>query len=157
VPPRTACDLLPTTVERLAPLANIVGIKEACGNPERVSEIRARVPEDFVILSGEDAQTLRMMELGAVGTISVTANVLPRKMSVFCAAFLQGELERARALDAELQPIHQILFVESSPQPTKWALYEMGRIDRGIRLPLIELSEGHREELVRRLREAGAF
>ena len=157
VPPRTASDLKPETVGRLAEVARIAGIKEACGNPERVAEIRALVPEDFIVLSGEDAQTLRMMELGAVGTISVTANVLPKMMSEFCAAFLAGDLDRARALDAKLQPIHKILFIETSPQPTKWALYEMGRIDRGIRLPLIELSEQHRPELRRLLKEVGAL
>lgn len=157
VPPRTASDLKPETVARLAEIDGIVGIKEACGNPERVAEIRALVPDDFLVLSGEDAQTLRMLELGAVGTISVTANVLPRMMSEFCSAFLDGDVERARELDAKLQPIHRFLFVEPSPTATKWALYEMGRIDRGIRLPLIELSEQHRPELVRLLKEVGAL
>jgi 4-hydroxy-tetrahydrodipicolinate synthase len=157
VPPRTACDLQPDTVGRLARIDGIVGIKEACGDPNRVAAIRERVPDDFFILSGEDAQTLRMMELGAVGTISVTANVLPRMMAEFCSAFLEGDVDKARELDALMQPIHQILFVETSPSPTKWALYEMGRIDRGIRLPLLELSERHRDELVARLRRVGAL
>ncbi len=157
VTPRTACDLKPETVARLAEIDHIVGIKEACGNAERVGEIRALVPEEFIVLSGEDAQTLRMMELGAVGAISVTANVLPRMMSEFCTAFLQGHLDEARELDLRMQPLHKFLFVEPSPTPTKWALYEMGRIDRGIRLPLIELSEQHRPELRRLLTEAGAL
>ncbi len=157
VPPRTACDMLPATVARLAAHERIVGIKEACGDAERVGGLKAVVPEDFVILSGEDAQTLRMMELGALGTISVTANVLPGLMHEFCAAFLEGRVDDARKMDARLQPIHEILFVEPSPQPTKWALHEMGRVDRGIRLPLIELSEGARPELVRRLKEIGAL
>lgn len=157
VPPRTACDLQPDTVARLAEVDGIVGIKEACGDPNRVSAIRERVPDDFIVLSGEDAQTLRMMELGAVGTISVTANVLPRMMAEFCDAFLKGDHDKARELDAIMQPIHEILFVETSPTPTKWALYEMGRIDRGIRLPLIELSERHRDELRARLRRVGAL
>jgi 4-hydroxy-tetrahydrodipicolinate synthase len=157
VPPRTACDLHADTVARLAEIERIVGIKEACGDPSRVSAIRERVPEEFFVLSGEDAQTLRMLELGAVGTISVTANVLPRMMSEFCDAFLNGDMETARELDAKLQPIHQILFVEPSPTPVKWALYEMGRIGRGIRLPLIELSEQHRPELRARLERAGAL
>lgn len=157
VPPRTACDMLAETVGRLAAHERIIGIKEACGDAERVAALKAVVPEDFIILSGEDAQTLRMMELGAVGTISVTANVLPKLMAEFCAAFLDGDTDRARALDAQLQPIHQILFVEASPQPTKWALYEMGMVQRGIRLPLIELSERHRAELTQRLRAIGAL
>lgn len=157
VPPRTACDMLPATVARLAVHERIVGLKEACGDAERVGELMAVVPDDFVILSGEDAQTLRMMELGARGTISVTANVLPRLMHEFCTAFLDGRIEEARALDARLQPIHEILFVEPSPQPTKWALHAMGRVDRGIRLPLIELSEGARPEVERRLKDVGAL
>jgi len=157
VPPRTACDMLPETVARLADHERIVAIKEACGDAERVGALKAVVPDEFVILSGEDSQTLRMMELGAVGTISVTANVLPGLMSEFCAAFLEGRTDEARALDARLQPIHEVLFVEPNPQPTKWALHEMGRVDRGIRLPLIELSESARPELVRRLREIGAL
>lgn len=157
VPPRTACDMKPETVARLAVLDGIVGIKEACGDPERVGAIRDVVPDDFIVLSGEDAQTLRMLELGAVGTISVTANVLPRQMAEFCEAFLAGDVERARQMDAALQPLHRFLFVESSPTPTKWALYEMGRVEPGIRLPLIELSEQHRPELRRLLQEAGAM
>jgi 4-hydroxy-tetrahydrodipicolinate synthase len=157
VPARTACDMQAETVARLAPIDNIVGIKEACGDPERVGEIRSRVPDDFFVLSGEDAQTLRMFELGASGCISVTANVLPKMMAEFCSAFLAGDVARAKALDDRLQPIHEILFVESSPQPTKWALFEMGKVDRGIRLPLLELTEPNRAELLSRLKAVGAI
>ena len=157
VPPRTGCDMLADTVARLAGHSNIVGIKEACGDPNRVSEIRAGVPDDFVILSGEDALTLKMMELGALGTITVTANVVPAMMAEFCQAFLDGNIERARELDTKLQPIHEILFVESSPQPTKWALHEMGMVGRGIRMPLIPLSEAHRPELIKRLKAVGVL
>ena len=107
------------------------------------------------MLSGEDAQTLEMMELGAVGTISVTANVLPAKMSAFCSAHLSGDLSRAQTLDQQLQPVHDILFVESSPTPAKWALADMGRIPGGIRLPLIPLSLEHREAVRQRIRSAG--
>ena len=157
VPPRTARDMEAETVARLSHIDGIIGIKEACGDAERVGEIRALVDDTFILLSGEDAQTFRMMELGAVGTISVTANVLPAKMAHFCETFLAGDQEQARALDAELQPIHEILFVEPSPTPSKWALYEMGMIDRGIRLPLLELTEANRPELVSRLRAVGAL
>lgn len=157
VPPRTACDMKAETVARLAVFENIVGIKEACGDPERVAAIRELVPEDFFVLSGEDAQTLRMLDLGAVGTISVTANVLPRMMAEFCSAYLDGDRETAEKLDQIMQPLHRMLFIESSPTPTKWALYEMGRIDRGIRLPLIELSGEHRAPLRQLLQELGAL
>ena len=151
VPPRTACDMQPETVARLAPIDQIIVIKEAGGDADRVGAIRALVDDDFIVLSGEDAQTLQMMELGAVGAISVTANVVPHLMSAFCDCYLNGDLEGAKALDRQMQPIHDILFVETSPTPTKWALQQMGKIDDGIRLPLIALSEEHHEEVRRRL------
>ena len=93
VPPRTACDMQPETVARLASIQQIIGIKEACGDAERVGAIRALVDDDFIVLSGEDAQTLRMMELGAVGTISVSANVVPEIMSALCDSYLNGAHE----------------------------------------------------------------
>lgn len=155
VPPRTACDMTAATVARLAPNERIIGIKEACGDANRVKEIKKQVEDDFILLSGEDAQTLDMMRDGAVGTISVTANVAPKLMSQFCEQFLSGNVEQAEAIDASLQPIHEILFVETSPIPTKWALNTMGRIGNGIRLPLIELSDQHHQEVRKRLNEVG--
>lgn len=155
VPPRTACDMTAATVARLAPNERIIGIKEACGDASRVKEIRQLVSDDFILLSGEDSQTLAMMQDGAVGTISVTANVAPALMAQFCERFLSGDVERAEFIDEKLQPIHEILFVETSPIPTKWALNTMGRIETGIRLPLIELSHSHRQEVKSRLMEAG--
>ena len=158
VPPRTSCDMQAETVARVAQLKNVIGIKEACGDAGRVGDIRQAVErDDFIVLSGEDAQNLQMMELGAVGCISVTANVLPRQMSEFCTAFLEGDTSRARELDEKLQPIHEILFVETSPMPTKWALHLMGRVDTGIRLPLVPLSATHVGELRARLARAGAL
>ena len=145
VPSRTASDLLPETVARLAAIDNIVGIKEASGDLGRTARIQALCGGDFLVFSGEDAQTLQMMRDGALGTISVTANVLPREMADFCDAFLAGQCERAQALDERLQPAHGALFVETSPIPVKWALHDMGRIDCGIRLPLVPLSEGRRQ------------
>ena len=157
VPPRTACDMQAATVARLAAVDSIVGIKEACGDADRVAEIKALVPEDFVLLSGEDAQTLTMVGHGATGAISVTANVLPALMAEFCQAFLDGDAAKAAKLDARLQPIHDILFVETSPIPSKWALSAMGRIDSGIRLPLVELTETAQVEVRTRLRNVGAL
>ena len=159
VPPRTGCDLAAETVGRLATIDGIVGIKDACGDASRVTDIRAAVAaagvEDFFILSGEDSQTLQMMQLGAVGTISVTANVLPAQMAEFCAAYLRGNTEGAAVIDRSLQPVHDILFVESSPTPAKWALANMGRMPGGIRLPLIPLSTEHHQEVSRRILTAG--
>ena len=157
VPPRTACDMSAETVARLAPVPQIVGIKEACGDADRVREIRALVPDDFIILSGEDAQTLTMFGFGAAGTISVTANVLPEMMSKFCESYLDGDITTAEELDMQLQPIHEILFCETSPIPTKWALNQMGRIPAGIRLPLVPLSEPRHAEMCKRLRAIGAL
>lgn len=157
VPPRTACDMSAETVARLAPVPQIIGIKEACGDADRVREIRKLVPDDFIILSGEDAQTLTMFGFGAVGTISVTANVLPELMSKFCKSYLDGDITTAEELDEQLQPIHDILFCETSPIPTKWALNQMGRIPEGIRLPLVPLSEPRHGEMCKRLRAVGAL
>lgn len=157
VPPRTACDMSAETVARLAPIPQIIGIKEACGDADRVRDIRELVDDDFIVLSGEDAQTLTMLDHGAVGTISVTANVLPIQMSQFCDAYLSGNTDEAKRLDDTLQPVHDILFCETSPTPTKWALSEMGRIPSGIRLPLIPLSEQHHQEVRSRLAQHSAI
>ena len=151
VPPRTACDMSAETVARLAPIPQIIGIKEACGDADRVRDIFELVPNDFIVLSGEDAQTLTMLDHGAVGTISVTANVLPKQMSQFCDAYLQGNTQEAKRLDAQLQPVHEILFCETSPTPTKWALNQMQKIPAGIRLPLVPLSSTHHDEVRTRL------
>lgn len=157
VPGRTACDLLPATIARLAPIPNIIGIKEASNDVSRVSQIRAGCGEDFVILSGEDAKTLDMMKLGAVGTISVTANVVPALMSQFCAAALKQDYRAAEALDARLQPLHAMLFVETSPIPTKWALLDMGKIGAGIRLPLVGFSSPRQSAMHELLVQVGAI
>lgn len=158
VPGRTACDLLPETVARIAQAApNVVGIKEATGDVTRVTRIREACGERFAIVSGEDAKTLEMMRLGATGTISVTANVVPAPMARFCAAALERDYAAASAIDTRLQPLHAMLFVESNPIPAKWALHLMGRADVGIRLPLVPLSEGRREPLRDLLRALGVL
>lgn len=155
VPPRTACDMSAETVARLSEVEGILGIKEACGDANRVNEIRNLVNDDFVILSGEDAQTRQMFDFGATGAISVTANVLPREMSEFCRSFLAGNMSRCDELDRSLQPVHDVLFIEVSPSPTKWLLSQMGKIDGGIRLPLLPLSEDKRELVLKQVVEFG--
>lgn len=153
VPSRTACDLLASTVARLAKHERIIGIKEACGIPERVREIKRLVEANFIVLSGEDAQTLKMMQYGAVGTISVTANIVPKFMSQFCKSYLLGNHDLATTLDTMLQPLHEVLFLQTNPIPAKWALNSMNRIPSGLRLPLVALAEEHhvtiRTELVK--------
>ncbi len=141
VPGRTACDMLPETVARLAQIENIVGIKEATGELQRVAEIRTGCGENFVIISGDDATSREFILAGGDGVISVTANLAPAQMSHMCAAALAGESGVAAEIDQRLAGLHRDLFLEANPIPVKWALAEMGRIASGIRLPLTRLDE----------------
>lgn len=143
VPGRTACDLLPETVERLARIPNIVGIKEATGNLERAADIQRRCGDRMDVYSGDDATAMELILQGARGVISVTANVAPRLMHEMCEGALAGDRQRAEAANRLLEPLHKALFAEANPIPVKWALYEMGLIPPGIRLPLTPLSEHH--------------
>ena len=140
VPGRTACDMLPDTVLKLAEIENIVGIKEATGSIERIHELVSRGKPDFAIYSGEDWLSMETMLAGGHGVISVTANVVPRLMHEMCEQALRGNRELAAALDSRLQPLHKALFFESNPIPAKWLLNDMGLIGDGIRLPLTPLS-----------------
>lgn len=155
VPGRTACDMLPETVERLSHIPNIVGIKEATGKLERISEIIQRCGADFLVFSGDDATACDAMLLGAKGNISVTANVAPAKMAAMCEAALAGRADEAQRINAELMPLHQDLFVESNPIPVKWALEQMGLIGAGIRLPMTRLSRDGQDKLQPVLVKAG--
>ena len=141
VPGRTAVDLLPETVERLANVDNIVAIKESTGDVGRAKEVIDAVGERMAVYSGDDHSYLGLIEAGGVGNISVTANVVPAMMSETCRLALAGDFAAARELNDRLVPLHQARFVESSPIPAKWALNQMGRIGPGIRLPLTPLSE----------------
>ena len=157
VPTRTACDLATDTVLRLAELPNIIGVKEASGDVERVRELLARRPEGFAVYSGDDPTAAQSMLDGADGVISVSANVMPERVAALCKAALAGDAAAAWALDARLAPLYESLFVETNPIPVKWALAEMGRIAGGIRLPLTPLSAAHHPALRRTLREVGAL
>jgi len=155
VPGRTACDMLPETVERLAQVDNIIGIKEATGDLDRGRVILDRCGEDFILLSGDDASSLELMLLGAHGVISVTANVAPGPMHEMCKAVRTGDTAGAKEINERLMPLHRDLFVEANPIPVKWALYEMGLIPAGIRLPLTPLSERYRPLIRKDLEQAG--
>ena len=155
VPGRTACDMLPETVERLSKVANIIGIKEATGDLQRAQDILNRVSSDFLVYSGDDATAVELMLMGGKGNISVTANVAPRLMSELCAAAMRGDAETARAINDRLMPLHKSLFIESNPIPVKWALHEMGMMPDGIRLPLTWLSPRCHEPLRQALRQTG--
>jgi len=144
VPGRTACDLLPETIARLSGHPRVVGVKEASGDVVRCRQILAACGDGFTVLSGEDELTAQMFALGAVGVISVTANIAPSLMARLCGAHARGDSAEVQRIDAHLQPIHAAMFVESNPIPVKWALHCMGRIEVGIRLPLQVLSEANR-------------
>ncbi len=155
VPGRTACDMLAETVEKLAKIKNIVGIKEATGNIERAEDILKRCGKDFSLLSGDDATALQFMLRGGHGVISVTANVAPEKMHALCTAATSGKKDIAEKIDAELVGLHHKLFLESNPIPTKWALNQMGKIPAGIRLPLTPFGEKFHQELKTAMQSAG--
>jgi 4-hydroxy-tetrahydrodipicolinate synthase len=155
VPGRTACDMLPETVIRLAPIPNIIGIKEATGQIERVKQITEACGDSMEVYSGDDATALDLILAGGKGVISVTANVAPKPMSELCAAALAGDEVKARAIDERLMDLHKKLFVEANPIPVKWALREMGMIEGGIRLPLIPLAEQYHAVVRQALRKAG--
>ena len=155
VPGRTAVDMLPATVERLAELPAIVGIKEAKGDLDRVRELVALGLPDFALYSGDDATARDSILLGFDGDISVTANVAPEGMARMCAAALAGDAETAAAIDADLAALHRALFVEPNPIPVKWALAELGLIDDGIRLPLVPLDPAFHAEVRAAIKAAG--
>ncbi len=147
VPGRTACDMLPETVERLAELDNIVGIKEATGDIDRARDIIARVGDKMAVYSGDDETAYELILAGGKGNISVTANIAPEQMAKLCDLALEGKAEEAKAMNNALMTLHNAMFLESNPIPVKWALHEMGLIGPAIRLPLTQLSEQFREPL----------
>jgi dihydrodipicolinate synthase/N-acetylneuraminate lyase len=157
VPSRTGVDLLPATVARLARHPQIVAVKEATPQVARMRELLSAVPPSFSVLSGDDATAVDFMSLGARGVISVTANVAPRRVHEACGAALRGEMDAARAIDRDLQPLHRDLFVESNPIPVKWAVARMGLMGNAIRLPLVELNPAHHDVVLRAMRAAGVI
>ncbi|HTC43439.1 MAG TPA: 4-hydroxy-tetrahydrodipicolinate synthase [Steroidobacteraceae bacterium] len=157
VPTRTAVDMLPATVGRIAQLPQVTAVKEAVASVARVREILSVVPATFAVLSGDDASARETVLAGARGVISVTANVAPRAMADMIAAALRGDSAQARQLDAGIGALHEALFLEANPIPAKWALARMGLTQAGLRLPLTELAAQFRPDLERALRQAGAL
>ncbi len=141
VPGRTACDMLPETVGRLSEISNIVGVKEATGELDRVAQIRSLTGPDFGIYTGDDASSREFCLLGGNGTITVTGNVAPRLVHEMITAAMQGKADIALAVDNKLTDLHKYLFIQSNPIPVKWAVAEMGLMSQGIRLPLTWLTE----------------
>jgi 4-hydroxy-tetrahydrodipicolinate synthase len=149
VPSRTGCDISNDTTLRLATHKNIIGIKDATGGIERGTDLLLRAPEDFAVLSGDDATAMSLILLGGKGVITVTGNVAPKLMHEMCVAAIAGDVINARKINAKLFGLHQKLFVEANPIPVKWVLTEMGLIKSGIRLPMVNLSEQYHDVLRR--------
>lgn len=157
VPGRTAIDMHDETTARLAHIPNIVGIKDATGDVSRLRSLMALCPDDFALLSGDDATSREFVLAGGVGAISVTANIVPGVMQQMLMAALEGDADKAASLDASVCELHQVLFVESNPIPVKWALQQMGLISSGIRLPLTRLSDAFHQHVKQALVRAGAI
>jgi 4-hydroxy-tetrahydrodipicolinate synthase len=155
VPGRTACDLLPETAGRLSQVPNIVGLKDATGDLERLPRLRVLCGTDFALYSGDDATGCEFMLRGGDGVISVTNNVAPRLMARMCAAALAGDRGAAMEINARLEPLHHELFVQSNPIPVKWAMAELGLAQKGIRLPLTWLTEDLQPRVREAMRRAG--
>ena len=156
VPGRTACDLKPETVERLADIPNIVGIKEA-STLERIQELIRRCGDRLDVYSGDDGFAAEAILGGAKGVISVTANVAPRAVRDLCAAALAGDRARTKAIDDRLAELNKALFLESNPIPVKWAVNQLGLIPPGIRLPLTPLSEPFQPAVRAAMQQAGVI
>ncbi len=152
VPGRTACDIRPETVLALAEDKNIIGIKES-SNLERIHTLLQQLPKSFQVIAGDDADAVASVQAGAVGVISVVANVVPNLMKQLMDSALKGNPDLD--LDKRLQPLYDAMFVESNPIPVKWALAEMGRIEQGIRLPLLCLSKRYHAQVRAALEQVG--
>ena len=153
VPSRTACDLKPETVSILSEHKNIVGLKEAVDDIERIKELVkiSNNSADFAILSGDDPTFMNALIEGAHGVISVAANVIPKSISQICKYIRENNISEAKKLNEVNSNIYRLLFVESNPIPVKWMLAKMGMIENSIRLPLIELDETYHDEILSEL------
>ena len=153
VPSRTACDLRPDTVMRLASHQNIVGIKEALDSSERLSEL-IRISQsvadqkNFSVFSGDDPSFSSFMASGGDGVISVAANIVPKYISQICSLNLSDQFDHAEELNSILKNLYELLFIESNPIPVKWMLNKMGRIQPGIRLPLVPFNQVFHEKTI---------
>lgn len=153
VPGRTGVDMHNDTVIRLADIDNIFSIKDATGDLVRGKDLIDRLNGRLNVFSGDDATAWQLIGLGARGNVSVTANVAPKLMHEICQAALSGDAAQAERLNAQIDILHSVLFCESNPIPVKWALYAMGQIQRGIRLPLTVLAESYQPLITQALRD----
>jgi 4-hydroxy-tetrahydrodipicolinate synthase len=154
---RTASNIEPSTVARLAGIENIVGVKEASGNITQIAEIASLVDGAFKLFAGDDSVVLPVAALGGIGVVSVAANLLPRQVSDLCHACIEGRFDDARKLNSQLTPIFKAMFIESNPIPVKAALAMTGMIEEVYRLPLTPMNPSNRTRLEQVLTEAGAL
>lgn len=155
VPGRTGANMTAETALRLAEVPNIVAIKEASGNREQIEAILAGAPEGFQVLSGNDDDTLWMMQQGGAGIISVASNVAPALMAEFVGVVRKGELQKAEQMNARLTPLFTNCFVESNPIPAKAAMAAMGLIENELRLPLVPSQQSTYDLMVETVRDLG--
>jgi len=155
VPGRTVADMLPETVARLAKHGNIFGIKEATGDLDRLAAIQALVGDDFMLYSGDDFTLRPFIEQGGHGVVTVSGNVAPAAVAELCRLATAGEADKAKALDATLQPLNEALFVESNPIPVKWAVSQMGLMDAYLRLPLTDFDGQYHAQMLAAMAGAG--
>lgn len=155
VPGRTGCDMLPETIARLARHGNIIGIKEATGDMQRLDDIKAEIEGEFLLLSGDDFTVLPFIERGGHGVVTVSGNVAPGAMAELCRLAMGGASKAAKEIDDSLQPLNKALFAESNPIPVKWAVADMGLIEPHIRLPLTPYSERYHGEMRSAMEIAG--
>jgi 4-hydroxy-tetrahydrodipicolinate synthase len=155
IPGRTASNVLPDTLARLAEIEQVVGVKEASGSLDQMAHVIAAVPDAFAVLSGDDSLTLPLLAIGGAGVISTCSNLVPAEMVELVRAFRAGDVERARALHYRLLPLFDALFVETNPIPIKAALALRGVVLEELRLPLTRLSPPSRERLQVAMKELG--
>ncbi len=155
VPGRTVADMLPETVARLAKHGNIFGIKEATGDLDRLAAIQALVDDDFMLYSGDDFTLRPFIEQGGHGVVTVSGNVAPAAVAELCRLAMAGETDRARVVDASLQPLNKALFVESNPIPVKWAVSQMGLMGAYLRLPLTDFDGQYHAQMLAAMASAG--
>lgn len=155
VPGRTAVDMLPETIAELAAVPNIIGVKEATGDTNRVKRLRELCGAEFKLLSGDDATACDFLLAGGDGVISVTNNLVPKAFKAMCDAAVSANADLAKTLDLPLRGLHNHLFCEANPIPVKWAAYKMGLITTDyIRLPLVVLAEQYQSQLIQAMRQA---
>jgi len=155
VPGRTAVDMSVDTTVRLAEIENIIGIKDATGDLSVIKQLVERCPEDFLLLTGDDATALDFILCGGHGGISVTANIVPKELQKVYLSAISGQPDLAKELNKKLKNLHDHLFLEANPIPVKWALHKMGKCHKGIRLPLLILSEEYQSVILTDLEKLG--